>query len=142
MKKADRKKIIWLIAFSLVLIGFNAFSNSAYISRLIKTIDKTTDVHLLIDGEVVAAYDFEDVVPEFVYGHILDIRKPWNYLSPSLDKKYEKTSIEIHYLKDEKTLGKARVYALRDKDDDYAFFMKNVYYKATDSFKLLLDQVN
>ncbi|NLY72105.1 MAG: hypothetical protein GX079_00240 [Tissierellia bacterium] len=140
MKKNYKKIYIWGLMLLLLSLILNSFSNSAYISRLIKTIDWTRDIELLINEKVVSTYDFDDVIPEFVYGQIVDVKKPWHYLLPNNKKKFNETNIEIHYLRDGKIAGKAKVFTSSENADEYIFFMNNVYYKGSDSFNLLLDQ--
>lgn len=137
--KSNKKLFGWLLIFSILMFLFSTLGNSTYISKLIKTIDKATDIRLLINGEVVNTYNFDDVIPEFVYGQIVDIKKPWHYLLPNNNKKYNDTNIEIHYLEDNKIVGKAKVFTSDETIDEYIFFMKNVYYKSNNSFNLLLD---
>lgn len=81
---------------------------------------------------------FDKVIPEFVYGEIVDINKPWDYLLGKGSKKYSNTNIKIHYLKDDKIIGKAQVFTSYDSNDEYIFFMKNVYYKSNKSFNSLI----
>ncbi|MCK9218273.1 MAG: hypothetical protein M0P77_10225 [Firmicutes bacterium] len=136
--KGNEKLYRILAIFSALLILNNIFNNSTYISRLIKTIDKATDIVLIVNDVEVNTFLFDKVIPEFVYGEIVDINKPWDYLLGKDSKKYGNANIKIHYLKDDKIIGKAQVFTSYDSNDEYIFFMKNVYYKSNKNFNSLI----
>lgn len=136
--KGNEKLYRILAIFSVLMLLNNIFNNSVYISRLIKTIDKATDIVLIVNDVEVNTFLFDKVIPEFVYGEIVDINKPWDYLLGKGSKKYSNTNIKIHYLKDDKIIGKAQVFTSYDSNDEYIFFMKNIYYKSNKSFNSLV----
>ena len=140
IQESTKVRLLWLcIILHLSLNFFDFFSDSEYMRRLIRTIDKADSITISTNGVDTQSFVFDDVIPYFAYGDILEVKKPWTSPLHGEDKKYIPTNLKIKYYKNNNLIGESEVLKKCKPSDKYIFFMNGVYYCGDKHLDLLLN---
>lgn len=127
--KNQKKKLIVVICFFLV-IGMNwFFDTDRYIRDNIIAIDKVDSIHIIIEDKTVS-YPFDEKLINLVSygGFVVKVDNFFVELFTPYSNKLRKVDMSIRYNKSEDTIATADVFKSNENPEEYILYMNNVYW--------------
>lgn len=140
--KIQKKNIIIIVCFILILGLAWLLTTDRYIRSNIKTIDKADGVYIVTEGNSVF-YPLDEQVLNLVSygGFIIKVDNFFVDLFTPYSNKLTKTDVNIRYTKGESTLATADIYQSNDNPEEYLLYLNNVYWSTHSKLIDLLELI-
>lgn len=125
----QKKKVIMIVCFFIIIGIFWLFSTRRYIRDNIITIDKTDSIDIFTEDKLIS-YPFNERLIELVSygGFVIKIDNFFVELFAPYSNKLNKIDMGIRYKKSESTIATAHVFQSNEKPEEYILYMNNVYW--------------
>ena len=140
--KNQKKKVIVLVCFFLVMSMVWLLSKDRYIRDNIITIDKADSIQIVTEDKLVS-YPFDERLIELVSygGFIVKVDNFFVELFAPYSNKLTKIDMNIRYNKSESTLATADVFQSNENPEEYILYMNNVYWSTHSKLIDLLELI-
>lgn len=138
----QKKKVIVLVCFFLVMSMVWLLSKDRYIIDNIITIDKVDSIQIVTEDKLVS-YPFDERLIELVSygGFIVKVDNFFVELFAPCSNKLTKIDMNIRYNKSESTLATADVFQSNENPEEYILYMNNVYWSTHSKLIDLLELI-
>ena len=138
----QKKKVIVLVCFFLVMSMVWLLSKDRYIIDNIITIDKVDSIQIVTEDKLVS-YPFDERLIELVSygGFIVKVDNFFVELFAPYSNKLTKIDMNIRYNKSESTLATADVFQSNENPEEYILYMNNVYWSTHSKLIDLLELI-
>ena len=140
--KYQKKKVIMIVCFFLVMGMVWLFNTDRYIRDNIRTIDKADGIGIVTEDKLVS-YPFDERLIELVSygGFIIKVDNVFIELFAPYSNKLTKIDMNIRYTKSESTIATADVFKSNEDSEEYILYMNNVYWSTNSKLIDLLEMI-
>ena len=140
--KSQKKKVIVVLCFILVIGMFWFLDTDRYIRDNIITIDKADGIQIVTEEKSIS-YPFDEALIELVSygGFVVKVDNYFVELFAPYSNKLNKTDMSIRYNNSESTIATADVFQSNDYPDEYVLYMNNVYWTTNSKYVDLLELI-
>lgn len=138
----QKKKVIMIVCFFLVMGMVWLFSTDRYIRDNIRTIDKADGINIVMEDKLVS-YPFDERLIRLVSygGFIIKVDNFFVEQFTPYSNKLTKIDMNIQYTQSESTLATADVFQSNENSEEYILYMNNVYWSTHSKLMDLLELI-
>ena len=138
----NRKKIIMILCFILIMGMIWFLDTDRYIRDNIVTIDKADSINIISEDKIVS-YPFDEKLIDLVSygGFVVEVDNFFVELFAPYSNNLRKIDMIIRYNKGEDTITTAHVFISNEIPEEYILYMNNVYWKTHSKLVDLLELV-
>jgi hypothetical protein len=138
--KNQKKKLIVVICFFLVIGMTWFFDTDRHIRDNIIAIDKVDSIHIITEDKTVS-YSFDEKLINLVSygGFVVKVDNFFVELFTPYSNKLRKVDMSIRYNKGEYTIATADVFKSNENTEEYILYMNNVYWTTNSKLVGLLE---
>lgn len=127
--KVQKKEIILIISFVLIIGLVWLLNTDRYIRKNITTIDKADSFNLVAEDKLVS-YQFDEGLIKLVSygGFVIKADNFFMGLFAPYGDNLSKINMSIEYTKNDSTLATAKVFHSNEKPEEYILYMNNIYW--------------
>lgn len=140
--KNQKKKLIVVICFFLVIGMIWFMDTDRYIRDNIVAIDKVDSINIVTEDKLVS-YPFDEKLIDLLSygGFIVKVDNFFVELFAPYSNKLTKIDMSIRYNKSEDTIATADVFKSNENPEEYILYMNNVYWTTNSKLVNLLELV-
>src|SRR6056297_3734904 len=140
--KNQKKKLIIILCFILVIGMMWFLDTDRYIRDNIVTIDKADSINIVSEDKIVS-YPFNEKLIDLVSygGFVVKVDNFFVELFAPYSNNLRKIDMIIRYNKGEDTITTAHVFISNENPEEYILYMNNVYWKTHSKLVDLLELV-
>lgn len=134
--KNQKKKLIIILCFILIMGMIWFLDTDRYIRDNIITIDKADSINIISEDKIVS-YPFNEKLIDLVSygGFVVKVDNLFVELLAPYSNNLSKIDMTIRYNKNEDTIATAHVFKSNENPEEYILYMNNVYW--TTNLKLI-----
>ena len=138
----NRKKIIMILCFILIMGMIWFLDTDRYIRDNIVTIDKADSINIISEDKIVS-YPFDEKLIDLVSygGFVVEVDNFFVELFAPYSKNLNKIDMTIRYIKSEDMIATAHVFKSNENPEEYILYMNNVYWRTHSKLVDLLELV-
>jgi len=138
----NRKKIIIILCFILIMGMIWFLDTDRYIRDNIVTIDKADSINIISEDKIVS-YPFDEKLIDLVSygGFVVEVDNFFVELFAPYSKNLNKIDMTIRYIKSEDMIATAHVFKSNENAEEYILYMNNVYWTTNSKLEDLLELV-
>ena len=124
----NRKKIIIILCFILIMGMIWFLDTDRYIRDNIVTIDKADSINIISEDKIVS-YPFDEKLIDLVSygGFVVKVDNFFVEIFAPYSKNLNKIDMTIRYIKSEDMIATAHVFKSNENAEEYILYMNNVY---------------
>ncbi|HCX05122.1 MAG TPA: hypothetical protein DHM42_11650 [Clostridiales bacterium] len=140
--KNQKKKLIIIICFFLVIGMIWFMDTDRYIRDNIVAIDEADSIYIVTDDNIVY-YPFDEKLIDLLSygGFVVKADNFFVELFAPYSNKLTKVDMSIRYNKSEDTIATADVFKSNENPEEYILYMNNVYWTTNSKFADLLELI-
>jgi hypothetical protein len=140
--KNQKKKLIIVICFFLVIGMIWFMDTDRYIRDNIVAIDEADSIYIVTDDNIVY-YPFDEKLIDLLSygGFVVKADNFFVELFTPYSNKLTKVDMSIRYNKSEDTIATADVFKSNENPEEYILYMNNVYWTTNSKFAELLELI-
>jgi len=140
--KNQKKKLIIILCFILVMGMIWFLDTDRYIRDNIVTIDKADSINIISEDKIVS-YPFDEKLIDLVSygGFVVEVDNFFVELFAPYSKNLNKIDMTIRYIKSEDMIATAHVFKSNENPEEYILYMNNVYWRTHSKLVDLLELV-
>jgi hypothetical protein len=140
--KNQKKKLIIVICFFLVIGMIWFMDTDRYIRDNIVAIDEADSIYIVTDDNIVS-YPFDEKLIDLLSygGFVVKADNFFVELFTPYSNKLTKVDMSIRYNKSEDTIATADVFKSNENPEEYILYMNNVYWTTNSKFAELLELI-
>jgi hypothetical protein len=140
--KNQKKKLIIVICFFLVIGMIWFMDTDRYIRDNIVAIDEADSIYIVTDDNIVS-YPFDEKLIDLLSygGFVVKADNFFVELFAPYSNKLTKVDMSIRYNKNEDTIATADVFKANENPEEYILYMNNVYWTTNSKFAELLELI-
>lgn len=140
--KNQKKKLIIVICFFLVIGMIWFMDTDRYIRDNIVAIDEADSIYIVTDDNIVY-YPFDEKLIDLLSygGFVVKADNFFVELFTPYSNKLTKVDMSIRYNKSEDTIATADVFKSNENPEEYILYMNNVYWTTNSKFADLLELI-
>ena len=138
----NRKKIIMILCFILIMGMIWFLDTDRYIRDNIVTIDKADSINIISEDKIVS-YPFDEKLIDLVSygGFVVKVDNFFVEIFAPYSKNLNKIDMTIRYIKSEDMIATAHVFKSNENAEEYILYMNNVYWTTNSKLEDLLELV-
>jgi len=138
----NRKKIIIILCFILIMGMIWFLDTDRYIRDNIVTIDKADSINIISEDKIVS-YPFDEKLIDLVSygGFVVKVDNFFVEIFAPYSKNLNKIDMTIRYIKSEDMIATAHVFKSNENAEEYILYMNNVYWTTNSKLEDLLELV-
>jgi hypothetical protein len=140
--KNQKKKLIIVICFFLIIGMIWFMDTDRYIRDNIVSIDEADSIYIVTDDNIVY-YPFDEKLIDLLSygGFVVKADNFFVELFTPYSNKLTKVDMSIRYNKSEDTIATADVFKSNENPEEYILYMNNVYWTTNSKFADLLELI-
>ncbi len=140
--KNQKKKLIIVICFFLIIGMIWFMDTDRYIRDNIVAIDEADSIYIVTDDNIVY-YPFDEKLIDLLSygGFVVKADNFFVELFAPYSNKLTKVDMSIRYNKSEDTIATADVFKSNENPEEYILYMNNVYWTTNSKFAELLELI-
>jgi hypothetical protein len=140
--KNQKKKLIIVICFFLIIGMIWFMDTDRYIRDNIVAIDEADSIYIVTDDNIVY-YPFDEKLIDLLSygGFVVKADNFFVELFAPYSNKLTKVDMSIRYNKNEDTIATADVFKANENPEEYILYMNNVYWTTNSKFAELLELI-
>jgi hypothetical protein len=140
--KNQKKKLIIVICFFLIIGMIWFMDTDRYIRDNIVAIDEADSIYIVTDDNIVY-YPFDEKLIDLLSygGFVVKADNFFVELFTPYSNKLTKVDMSIRYNKSEDTIATADVFKSNENPEEYILYMNNVYWTTNSKFSELLELI-